>query len=275
MKGKDLTLKERKDVGLLILDEIERVSKLLGVEYFLAYGTLLGAIRHNGYIPWDDDIDIWMKKRDFDLFLSKFNEVCSSDFKLISWQTDSDYPIFMPKIVYLKTTVRERWMKKTIKDLGIWVDLFCLSSIPVDVWNRDLENKIYSYELYRRVAQFRYMCFFSKLDILRMVFQNKGQHALKCILKKPSDFTTMIYSEMKDYGESSTLLPVDHLLKGSFIFEADWFSDIIYHSYEDREYPIPIGWENILELIYGDYMTPPPEKERRFRQHVAYARWVE
>ena len=275
MKGKDLTIDERKEVGLLILDEIERVSKILGVDFFLAYGTLLGAIRHNGYIPWDDDIDIWMKKKDFDLFLSGFNELCSPDFKIISWQTDPDYPFFMPKIVYLKTAIRERWMKKRVNKLGVWVDVFCLSSIPVDIWHSSLGDRIYSYELYRRVAQFRYMCFFSKLDILRMGFKNKDQHALKCIFKKPSNFTTKIYSEMKDYGESSTLLPVDHLLKGSFIFEADWFSNIIYHSYEDREYPIPIGWKNILEMIYGDYMTPPPEKERRVKQHVAYAGWVE
>ena len=76
----NLTVEERKEVGILILDEIERVSREIGATYYLAYGTLLGAIRHNGYIPWDDDVDIWMKREDFDLFLSKFNKVCSPCF---------------------------------------------------------------------------------------------------------------------------------------------------------------------------------------------------
>lgn len=274
MSKTDLALDERKKVGLLILDEIERVSKVLGIKYYLAYGTLLGAIRHNGYIPWDDDVDIWMLRADFDLFLSKFNEICSKDFKILSWYDNPDYPYYVPKVVYLKTEVRERWMKKRVRDLGIWVDVFCLNYISADTWESELKEEMYTLELSRRTALFRYMCFFSKLDILRMVFKNRDKHVLKCILKKPFDYTMILYSKMKGDKSGDKLIPVDHLLHGSYIFDASWFCNTAYHEYEGKKYPIPIGWKDILENIYGDYMTPPPEKERRLKQHIAYARWV-
>lgn len=275
MKRTDLTLDEQKKVGLLILDEIERVSKALGIKYYLAYGTLLGAIRHNGYIPWDDDVDIWMLRADFDLFLSKFNEICSEDFKILSWYDNPDYPYFMPKVVYLKTEVRERWMKKRVRDLGIWVDVFCLNYISADIWKAGLKEEMYTLELSRRVAQFRYMCFFSKLDILRMVFRNRDKHVLKCIFKKPSDYTERIYSKMVGSHLGKTLIPIDRLLRGGAVFQASWFDKIIYYKYEDREYPIPAKWDEILNVLYGDYMVPPPLKERKLLHHIAYARWIE
>ncbi len=275
MERKILSEAERKNAGLIILDEISRVSQMLSIEYFLAYGTLLGAIRHNGFIPWDDDVDIWMKRDDFRLFMEKFNSLCKPDFRLISWQNDENYPFFVPKVVYLKTEVRERWFRKRVKDLGIWVDVFCLNNIPSAVWENGLRQKMHAAELCRRAAQFRYMCFFSKCDILRMIFHNRGEGALKAIIRRPAGYTKMLYSEMGSYDEGEFLMPVDHLLHGSFSFSSLWFDKAEKHEYENREYLIPSGWREILETIYGDWQTPPDERHRRIKQHIAYARWVD
>ena len=104
--GKALSIEERKQVSLEILDEITRVCNLLGLEYYLAYGTLLGAIRHKGFIPWDDDIDIWIFRKDYEILKREFNNLCKPEFRLWSYENRDDYPYFMTKIVSLKTRVR-------------------------------------------------------------------------------------------------------------------------------------------------------------------------
>lgn len=271
--SRDLTVEDRKQCGLLVLDEVARVAELLGLRYFLAYGTLLGAIRHNGYIPWDDDVDIWMSEHDFKIMLDKFNEVCNKDFKLLSWKDDCDYPFFMPKVVYLKTSVRERWMAKPVSNLGVWVDIFSLNSIDADEWHKLIAGLAYKHELDRRTALFHHMCFFSKLDILRMVARNRGLSELSCIKNRPAEFTEKLYKCMNGNPEADTLIPVDAIIKGGYVFPKGWFDEPLMHTFEDRKYPIPAEWGKILEAIYGDYMTLPPEKERRLRQHLAYARW--
>ena len=273
MGGKNLSNKEIKEVGLLILDEIDRVSKILGLKYYLAYGTLLGAIRHNGYIPWDDDVDIWMKRKDFNIFLEKFNQLCSSDFKLLSWLNDEDYPSHAPKVVYLKTEVREKWIKKRAKDLGVWVDIFCLSYISDQEWSSGLQKEMRSLELCRHASRFRYMCFISKITLIEMLVKNRKEVSFDSIKKKPSEYIARIYTKMSGAEEGDTFIPIDCLLIGGRELSAKWFDKIMYHDFEDRKYPVPCEYDLILKKIYGDYMCLPSQKERRQKQHLAYVRW--
>ena len=123
---KNMSLEERKEAGLGILAEILRVCSILDIKFYLAYGTLLGAIRHKGFIPWDDDIDIWMFREDYELFLDRFNDLSSSRYTVYSTKNISTYPVLMPKVMDNQTHVREKFYSE-LPYLGIWVDLF-----PID-----------------------------------------------------------------------------------------------------------------------------------------------
>ena len=111
MRRNQLSLEERKEYGMQVLDEIRRVCGILGIRYYLAYGTLLGAVRHKGYIPWDDDIDIWIFREDYEKFIEKFNDMCSPGFRLLSYANTPEYPYLMVKVVAAGTSVREKLLK--------------------------------------------------------------------------------------------------------------------------------------------------------------------
>ena len=130
-KKKQLTGEEVKQVELGILDYINSICKEHKIEYFLDYGTLLGAIRHKGFIPWDDDIDICMTRKNYERFVSVFSKDDKSNYKLLSMETSSSYYYEFGKVVDTRTVLNET---ETIElpGMGIWVDslrIICQSVI--------------------------------------------------------------------------------------------------------------------------------------------------
>lgn len=115
-----LTVDDVKLIELEIMDEIDRVCNEHGVQYFLGYGTLLGAVRHGGFIPWDDDMDIVMMRDQYELLMSHFNEWRTTDrFKLVSYRDGSSIYQFA-KIVDTTTVFYEKFVGKDAS-YGVWV----------------------------------------------------------------------------------------------------------------------------------------------------------
>ena len=116
-----------KRIPLEIMEDVAKFCDKNCINYSLAYGSLLGAIRHKGYIPWDDDIDIYMLRKDYEIFRSKY---CSHKYKLIDLSTNSSYPICVSKVYdpstqyYYKSRIKREW--------GLFIDIFILDNIPDD-----------------------------------------------------------------------------------------------------------------------------------------------
>ena len=169
----EIGFEERQELGLQLLDELERVCNELHCRYYLAFGSLLGAVRHNGFIPWDDDIDVWMFREDYEKLCREFNSHCNSQYKLLSYHQDETYPFLPPKIVSLETDVVEKWMLP-VKDLGIWIDIFPLDYVDE---NMDLnERKIIQLE------HRRWMALYSKSTVgskIKLFFYNLIQRDTK------------------------------------------------------------------------------------------------
>lgn len=265
----DLTLQEIHNAGLEVLKEIKRVADLIGVRWYLAYGTLLGGIRHNGFIPWDDDIDIHMMRSDYIVFLNEFNNICSSQFKLLS-ERDRDYPFMCPKVVNLNTYVIEKHMNQ-VKDLGVWVDVFPLDYVTADSLHHS--NEILKLCKKSWIARYYISPPLTKLKyFLGGLIQPST--SFRDIESRPSDILAEIsrLSHVTDRPTSILRCPVDVTSIFQFFNTSD-FAEPIMCNFEGDQFPMPSGYDNILKTLYGDYMTPPPQNKVSKFGHLAASGW--
>ena len=261
---KNMSLEERKEAGLGILAEILRVCSILDIKFYLAYGTLLGAIRHKGFIPWDDDIDIWMFREDYELFLERFNDLSSSRYSVYSTKNISTYPFLMPKVMDNQTHVREKFYSE-LPYLGIWVDLF-----PIDYLSekgKENTGKLIKLEHKRWCALYRQSTIIGKLKLLgyNMI---QSDTSFSDFSVNPADYVNEIHrihrcTEHHDLVRSPTS-------ENSFklFYDSKDFDDVIYAQFETLTLPIPSGYDNLLKKVYGDYMKLPPTTKRKLSKHI-------
>ena len=126
-----IELEEIKQRCLEILSYIDDICRKNEIQYYLAYGTLLGSVRHQGFIPWDDDIDICMTRENYYKFKKVIAEDKTTPFKLLYVDTEKDYTLPLPKVVDTRTSLSILSQKEKMK-LGVFVDVFILDNVPDD-----------------------------------------------------------------------------------------------------------------------------------------------
>lgn len=248
---KKLTLEEIKQKELSILLSVDKYMKDNELDYFLAYGTLLGAVRHSGFIPWDDDIDIWMLRKDYDRLISIINKNRKID-ETLSFLLPSDKKCtcsFIKVIDNTTYTIQNNTKKKY--QIGLWIDIFPLDFLSDDNKKNTLLKK--KVKFYERMNQ-------------RAYYFNKA---------KP--FKNMVAIIMEKLGFSSqfwvnkllgTVLRKESQYVGSYIcgdfdmYSINDFKNTCYLKFEGYDFPVPKGFHNILTNYYGDYMQLPDEKNR-------------
>jgi len=260
-----LTVDDMKFIELEIMDEIDRVCQAHGVPYFLGYGSLLGAVRHGGFIPWDDDMDIVMMRDQYELLMGHFNEWRTTErFKLVSYRDKSSIYQFA-KIVDTSTVVYESFVGKKAST-GVWVDIF-----PLDHYGDK------SSPLLRKHQRIGLMRSFAVTDpatgsnafikfIKRMVcpfVKNKDAYELARKLDSIA---------MQINAENTQAQCVLDVLDGSKPTQAYPIASFepIRMKFENRVYSAPSGYEDILTLQYGDWRTPPAESARLVHVMEAY-----
>ncbi len=250
---KKMQIDEIKRVELGILSNIADFCDKNGLKYFLAYGTLIGAIRHKGFIPWDDDIDIWMPRDDYNKLIEIFNKDNNQKYKLISPNDIVARHTFV-KIVDTYTCKIENGIEYKNGCLGVDIDIFPLDGEPDDdatyvKWYNKLQRcykKIYYY-VRTSSGQFK-----TKVKIFVIKSLSGGK---KHLLKKANKLHNMYIYEDSNY--IGTVESADNSIKNRYLKE--WFADYILVDFEDYKFKIPIGYDEILTKMYGDYMQLPPE----------------
>lgn len=260
-----LSMKEVQQGSIEILTKIDEVCRTEDLEYCLAYGTLIGAIRHKGFIPWDDDIDIMMPRRDYNRFIA----YCLN-------HKDELYPleIINPQVngkcPYTITRISDSRYKLDVDNefdygLGLFVDVY-----PMDGVGKTVRE--YS-KLKRKASRYASMCFIStrqrvKRENTKSIFKMIIKYPAFAVAKKfgTKFFMNKLYSiaEKCDYDSSKyvgcIIWASDDGLRG--IFPKEWFNEYIDVEFEGHMFRAPKEFDKVLSHCYGEYMKLPPEEAR-------------
>lgn len=261
----DVDIEHYQKCCLIIANEIKRICEKHNIKYSLDGGTLLGAVRHKGFIPWDDDMDFGMLKEDY----IKFLKICESEldekFSLLNWDTDPDFPFYYSKIVLNNTHIVESFSSEHTKYDGIFVDIFPYEKLPVDLNKRkQLKRKAWIYKRILWVKKGYGKCIRNegtkqklKYDISKITFSLVPYESVKrkyINLLKPY--------EKLDYGKCCIgEIDVPETFLNNYTLD-NCFNYLTEYDFNGNKYT---GFENYnyyLTAKYGDYMTLPPENKR-------------
>lgn len=260
---KKLDIDEIKEVELGVMDYIHNICREKGINYSLAYGSLLGAVRHRGFIPWDDDLDIALKRDQYDKLYQAILEDNNSIYKVVSWGNDSRYPYPFYRVYDSRTVYENNYIQNDI-ELGICVDVF-----PFDDY-KDVNKEITKLDMYRRLSVYTLYGIRNKEAGIKNIIRYLMLVAfrltrVKTWNKKLNDCSKVpVNSEYIDYLMESK--------KYSTKIDAKALDQVVEFKFEDRVYNIPTDYDHILTTIYGaDYMEIPPiEKRIQHDDFVAY-----
>ena len=249
---------ERKKVWAVILDlivEFDRVCKKHNIRYFLDGGSLLGAIRHNGFIPWDDDIDVTMPREDYERFITLGSEFKHPYFMQTPY-TDPEYFYSFAKIRNSNTTALNRMFGYQEFNHGIWISIFPLDKFPLDK-GEDLYLKIR--QLTSENSTFMRMKnpFLSETDKMR-VDNYSGRNPLKTF--EEIQEIACQYNNLETEYWGTIILTIVKYSRKTLLRKS--FDKIEYHTFENLQLPIPVGFDNVLKTEYGNYMELPPVEAR-------------
>ena len=254
---KEITdIKEKQKIGLDMLLYVDKLCKDNNIKYMLGFGTALGAVRHKGFIPWDDDIDLFMLYDDY----IKFIKIASSNndrYICLCFENGSEgyyHPI--AKIIDTKTAI-EKPLHKIPND-GMWLDIWPIVNLPKNC--KHVCKKFCFYQKCARLASakkwYKKSNIFSKFAS-RLAFWYCKMMGYKHFLKKCNKIYLKYRNKDTGYAGVYSLIA-----KEKNQMPVSLYSDIIYVDFENHKLPIMKNYDYYLTKIYGDYMTPPPEDER-------------
>lgn len=250
---------------LEVLREVSEVCERHGIQWYAAYGTLLGAIRHEGYVPWDDDLDIWMKREDYNKFMEVAPKELPAGYIVESPLTDRGYKEFH-SCVFNSNSIsvnEERLRNFHGCPFLVGVDIFPLDFLPDNEADREGQKAIF-YVLGLTAMLLKKeerdeeeeANLQEALDTIEEVCgvyldrENKqGLVLASAIYKIANQLCTSFTEEDGDH----LVMYMDYANWAHKIYKKEWFDEAIHQPFEGLLIPVPVGYDEILKRIYGDY----------------------
>lgn len=237
----------------LILKAVVDFCEESNIRYYLAWGTLIGAVRHKGFIPWDDDIDIWIPRPDYNRFVREFQH---KTFVFRSMEKEEDWPLCFGKVCDANYHALDEFGH----DYGLYVDIFPLDGLPDD---EGLRNKhVATVRRKERLWSSQILTRHQSLSTSYSISKNVsilGARFLHLFVSKQKVIKDLI-REYQKYTWGDSLYVIDY--SGKWVFKKSYFCPARVGVFESLRCSIPNDTTSLLQLAYGDFMTLPPESER-------------
>ena len=255
----DSTMENLKKIELDILKEFVKICMSNSLTYFMLGGSALGAVRHNGFIPWDDDIDVALPRTDYEKFLKIAQTYLPENMFLQTYETDKNYPQAFAKIRRNDTTFIEKPSSRIKMNHGVYIDIF-----PLDGYPQHFKEKV-SFLIKKKISKTIISCVFI------------SDNAFKKVIKKIISFFCRNYQkEVKNldilykkypYENSQTVANFSGAWGAKEIVPKNYFRKGVAGNFEGIEVNLPEKYHEYLTALYGDYMTPPPPEKRIGHHH--------
>lgn len=261
-------LKKAQDISLKILLEVDRICRENGIKYLMDSGTLLGAVRHKGFIPWDDDIDIAMTRENFERFKKTAPSALLPEMELVlpdEYRNGKAFYDFTPRIIYLKSRRHSDSDEMRFYDgklNHLWVDIFILDNISdsaiLDKLTRFKQKVIYGFAMSKRCKLD--MSKYNGIDRLKVsVLASIGKFVNIRSIFRMQEALSVKYNSAKTKNMYYSNYQPDYLHD---TVKREWSEEITELSFEGHMLMAPAGYDEVLKEIYGDYMQLPPIESR-------------
>lgn len=241
-----------------LLAEFDRICKQLDIPYVLFAGTMLGAVRHQGFIPWDDDVDVMMLREDYDRFLAQAEKLLDQEKFFLQKEFSPHWPMFFTKLRLNGTAYLERYHPKDPEcHQGLYLDIFaCDYAAPGKLRQR--------------------LQFFASKVVIAKCLDARGYDTdskLKkvfmalCRVLPLKPFLKLAKGKARKNGQLQSFLGGAHGFEQN-IYPAEWFDQRTELLFNGKAYPVSAAYDAFLTRLYGDYMQLPSPEQRRKKQHA-------
>lgn len=248
-----------------MVKEFLKICEKHNLKYFMAGGTFLGAVRHKGFIPWDDDVDLGMYRDDYEKFLDIAKRELPYPYEVHTYRNCKEHHYYFSHIVDVRYKVR-RMGSLDKREEYVWIDIFPYDGLP--------KGKIKPLLIYVRLLFYRFcyhMAYFDKINIARndrAEWQKKILQILKILYKILRFDKNKWRKKIDDLLKKQNMEKCDKIM--SFmgvklqkeIFPKKIYDDLVDYEFEDIYMKGPVEYDKVLSQLYGDYMSLPPKEKR-------------
>lgn len=255
------TLQEHQAALYELLQVLDEICRKHQIRYMLFAGTALGAVRHRGFVPWDDDLDVVMLRPEYERFLAVAEQELDREEFFLQKEFSEHWPMFFSKLRKNNTTCLERYIPKDpLMHQGIYIDIFPCDNLAEGKMFPKLQFLASKVVIAKSLDRRGYLTDSVMKKGFMIVCRNLPVNFLKQMAQQPertdSEYVHTFFGGAARYEKN--------------VFPRRWLEETVELPFEGGSFPVSAFYDELLTGIYGDYMTPPPEQARSMKVHAEF-----